>query len=235
MDCNEKKRCIYLVGGSKGGVGKSLASMALLDFLIEQRKAAPILIECDTSNPDVYKSYRNSVTSKLLDLDEVDGWIELVNLIASHPEQPFVIATPARNNAAIAQHGALLANSLEELNSRLVTFWLINRQRDSLELLKEYLEALPCSTLHVVRNTYFGHEPKFEIYNDSKLRQEVEARGGKSLSFPDLADRVSEDLYCARRTIAAIADRTSGVPLGNRAEILSWRRKTDAMFEPCVA
>ena len=41
-----------------------------------------------------------------------------------------------------------------------------------------------------VRNGYFGDEKKFELYNASKVRETVEGRGGKSITLPDLADRV---------------------------------------------
>ena len=46
------------VGGSKGGTGKSLFSMALTDYL---RKTFPgdqiMLVETDSSNPDVGRLY----------------------------------------------------------------------------------------------------------------------------------------------------------------------------------
>ena len=48
---------IYWVGGGRGGVGKSVVSMALLDYLLG--KGVPTLfVESDTSHPDVYKAYR---------------------------------------------------------------------------------------------------------------------------------------------------------------------------------
>jgi len=40
---------IYLVGGSKGGVGKSMVTMALIDYL-ECSGESVVLIETDTSN-----------------------------------------------------------------------------------------------------------------------------------------------------------------------------------------
>ena len=46
--------------------------------------------------------------------------------------------------------------------------------------------------MHVVRNAYFGEERKFELYQGSKIREEVESRGGKSITLPDLADRVAD-------------------------------------------
>ena len=51
---------IYWVGGSKGGVGKSMMTVATLDHLLEGG-AKVLLVECDTSNPDVWKAYREQI------------------------------------------------------------------------------------------------------------------------------------------------------------------------------
>ena len=53
---------IYLIGGSKGGVGKTLVTMAVVDYL-EAQQAAVLLIESDTSNPDVWKAYQTLLTN----------------------------------------------------------------------------------------------------------------------------------------------------------------------------
>jgi len=212
---------IVLIGGSKGGVGKSMVSMAVLDYLQDQGERV-LLIESDTSNPDVWKNYGDCVATELLNLDESDGWIQLVNLCDSKPDSIVVINTAARNNQGVIAYGATLNNTLAELKRDLVTLWVINRQRDSLELLKDYLDAMPNSIVHVLRNGYFGEEKKFELYNGSKIRTAIELRGGLSLNFPDLADRVSDDLYSKRLSIAKALKE---LPIGNRAELTRW--KTD--------
>ena len=168
---------IYWVGGSKGGVGKSMMTVAMLDHLLERGSKA-VLVECDTSNPDVWKAYRDQVETELINLDEADGWIHLVNTCDRHPDAVVVINTAARNNLAVKQYGRTLDNSLEELGRPLVALWVINRQRDSLELLREFIDAIPNAAVHVVRNGYFGDEKKFELYNGSKIKEEVEGRGG---------------------------------------------------------
>jgi hypothetical protein len=221
---------IFLIGGSKGGVGKSMVSMALIDFLQEQGENI-LLIESDTSNPDVWKNYGECVETHLLDLDEADGWIQLVNLCDSKPESVVVINTAARNNQGVSAYGATLNSTLAELKRDLVTLWVINRQRDSLELLKEYMDAIPDSMLHVVRNGYFGEEKKFELYNGSKIRTAVEARGGLSLNFPDLADRVSDDLYSKRLSIAKALKE---LPIGNRAELTRWKTEVKKTLEAVI-
>lgn len=221
---------IYLIGGSKGGVGKSMVSMAMLDYLQEQGESV-LLIESDTSNSDVWKTYKDSVEAELVDLDDADGWIQLVNLCDSKPDSIVVINTAARNNQGVSAYGNTLNNTLTELKRDLVTLWVINRQRDSLELLKEYMDAIPDSLVHVLRNGYFGDEKKFQLYNDSKTRSAVESRGGQSLNFPDLADRVSDDLYSKRLSIAKALKE---LPLGNRAELSRWKGEVKKTLEAVI-
>lgn len=210
---------IFVVGGSKGGVGKSTVCVGLIDSL-QERNEEILLIEADTSNPDVWKMYKDEIKTELIDLDDANGWIDLVNVCDQHPGSVVVVNTAARNNKGVTAYGETLNNTLTELKRQLVTLWVINRQRDSLELLKEYMEGLPDSTIHVMRNGYFGEERKFELYNGSKIRKAVEDAGGKSLTFPDLADRVSDDLYSKRLSITTAMKE---LPIGNRAELTRWR------------
>lgn len=218
---------IYLVGGSKGGVGKSLVTMALVDYL-QGRGESVLLIESDTSNPDVWKAYNESTPSELVNLDEADGWIHLVNLCDSKPDSVVVINTAARNSKGVSAYGETLNGTLAELMRKLVTLWVINRQRDSLELLKGYMDAIPNAAIHVVRNGHFGEEKKFELYNGSKLRTAVEERGGQSVTFPDMADRVSDDIYSKRMSIAKALKE---LPIGNRAELTRWRNEVKKVLE----
>ena len=51
---------IYWVGGSKGGVGKSMMTIATVDYLLERGKKV-LLVECDTSNPDVGNAYQDEL------------------------------------------------------------------------------------------------------------------------------------------------------------------------------
>jgi hypothetical protein len=222
---------IYWVGGSKGGVGKSMVTVATLEHLRESG-AKVLLVECDTSNPDVWKAYSEEIETVLINLDEADGWIHLVNTCDGHRESVVVVNTAARNNLAVRQFGQTLDSSLGELGRKLVALWVINRQRDGLELLKEFVESVPSAEVHVVRNGYFGAEAKFELYNGSKLREQVESRGGKSVTLPDLADRVADDIYTKRLSLARAAKT---LPIGNRAELTRWRNEVRRVLSEVVA
>ncbi|QCY09398.1 P-loop NTPase [Pseudomonas sp. MPC6] len=221
-----KKGDIYVVGGGKGGVGKSFTTIALVDSL-EQAGVKVLVIESDTSNPDVWKMYKDQIETRLIDLDDANGWIDLVNACDEFKDHVVVINTAARNNKGVVAYGETLNSTLAELGRELTTLWVINRQRDSLELLKEYRDALPGTKVHVIRNGYFGDEQKFELYNFSKTRESIESEGGKSLLLPDLADRVSDDLYSKRLSISRAMTE---LPIGNRAELSRWRRDAARMI-----
>jgi len=138
-----------------------------------------------------------------------------------------VVNTPAQSNVAVSKHVAIMLNSLRELARPLITLWVINRQRDSLELLNDYMAHVTGGMIHVVCNGYFGEEKKFELYNNSTIHEAITTLGGKSLYLPDLADRVTDDLYSKRTTLAEAAQLFK---LGDRVELQRWRASVAAMF-----
>lgn len=220
---------IFYVGGSKGGVGKSQCCFALIDYLLESGKKV-LLLETDTANPDTYKAHHahehEGLVCGIANLDISDGWIEMVNLADRFPGHCLVINSAARSNAGMAKYGMTLRETLGELNRKLVTFWLINRQRDSIELLWGFLNAFPDALVHVCRNLYFGTPEKFELYNGSKARQHIEKRG-RTLDFPDLGSRVADRLYCERLPVSMAL---SQLPIGDRAELRRWKNACAEMF-----
>jgi MinD-like ATPase involved in chromosome partitioning or flagellar assembly len=224
-------KAIFLVGGGKGGVGKSLMSMALLDFL-QSGGQEPFLVETDTSVPDVFKTYQEETAGELVNLDEREGWIELVNLVESRADSTIVINTGARNQTGVSNFGRTLSKALGELGRKLVVLWMIDRKRESLELLSDFMAAIPEAEVHVVRNLYLGSEKKFELYNGSKMKAAIEGKGSKSISLPELADRVTDAMNKGRMTIEKA---TGELSLGDRMELERWREECAAMLSQVVS
>jgi hypothetical protein len=216
---------IYMVGGSKGGVGKSFVTLALVDHL-RRTDVNVVLVETDTSNPDVMKAVHDEIECGSCDLDDVSGWIDFVNFCDLHRDATVVVNTAARSQTGVAQYGGTLAGTLDDLARRLIVLWVINRQRDSLELLLKFGATFPNAVTHVVRNGYFGSPEKFILYRDSQLRKAVEVQG-QSLDFPDLADRVADELRSRRLSVGKAAET---MHIGERAELLRWRALCGAMF-----
>jgi hypothetical protein len=85
--------------------------------------------------------------------------------------------------------------------------------------------------MHVVRNMYLGTEKKFELYNGSRMRAAVEKSGGRSLNFPEVADRVTDAMNKGRLTIAKAMNELS---LGDRMELERWRDECKTMLSEVI-
>lgn len=173
------KHNIIIIGGSKGGVGKSMVTISLVDYYMRKEKNF-ILVETDTSNPDVYRNYIKLLEGRVfaLELDDKDGWIHLQNIAQGEEgrDGDVIINTAARNNLAIDNHGHILNDNIEKMDRNLITLWPINRQRDSISLLHDYMKTMTKSEIYVLRNLYFGDSNKFSFYNDSNLKQTIDHR-----------------------------------------------------------
>jgi hypothetical protein len=213
---------VFFVTGSKGGVGKSVGSIALLDYF-EMRSRKVSLVETDTANPDVGKAYQKDVKSfSLVNLDENEGWLDLLDIVDASKDDEVVVNTAARNNEGVNLYGSMFDEKLNEFGWPFISLFLINQQRDSCEMLTDYMNVVTHGRIHVVRNQFFGIAPSlFELYDNSPLRKSIEAKRGLSLYLPQLATRITNLVQSSRLTLERAWQTAT---LGSRAEIERWRR-----------
>ena len=176
-------------------------------FLTEAREKV-FLIDADTSNPGrVQILWPRRCQCELVNLDDADGWIRFVNICDENKDAIVVVNTAARNNQGVSAYGATLSKSLEDWDRDLVILWVINRAARQSRTAQGLYRGDPASTVHVVKNGYFGADAKFELFNNSQIKKAIEAHGGRSVLFPDMADRVSDDLYSNRLSIREGGER----------------------------
>jgi hypothetical protein len=228
------KDTIYYVGGGKGGVGKSMISLTLIQYLIDKYGESKTinLIETDESNPDVGRVYRGKipVTNAILDENE-KGWILMSELIETSTNTLFVINSAARSIMGIRKHGRNFTSVLEsgKVPYSLVTLWPMNRQKDSVNLLEDFLEYVTFGSVYPVRNCYFGEPGDFTLYAKCLPESQIlKSRISKTLNFPALADIIADDFYTGGKTIPETVD-SLGAFAGQ--SFLSWRNQVYAMFK----
>lgn len=216
-----EKNSVFYVGGSKGGVGKSLFTFILANYFLEQEENI-LLVDSDTDNPDVFKAHKqlelSNLTCVMNRLDNQNDWMDFSNLLEKNPEKLVVVNGAARAKESIQQNGPMFWEMLQMLKREMQVFWLINIHRDSVELLHSFQQSMPDVTLHVCRNLYFGEADKFEIYNTSKARENVEKKG-ITLDFPTLSPRVATPLYSRRLPIKLAS---SQMTISERVELIRW-------------
>jgi hypothetical protein len=231
------KNTIYYVGGSKGGVGKSLISTVLVQFLIDKYggSKAICLIESDESNPVVGRMYSGKIPVTPLVLDERDtGWITLYDIIEGSEDTLFVINSAARSNRGIEANGKNFSDALEDraVPCDLVTFWPINRQLDCVTLLLDYMKVIRHGPVFVIRNNYWGEPKDFLIYDSMMEKpQNIELAGSRVkgvLDFPALNDLITLAFYSYGKTLP----EASGMLNAFKRQIFaSWKNKAYEMFE----
>ncbi len=211
---------VYYIGGGKGGTGKSLMSMCLLDYLQHEEKIPANLIETDNSNPDVMRAYAKEVSSIAIDLETGDGWAELITYCEAE-KNTIVINSRAGNRTAMNKYSENLVEAFTGIKRPLVTIWVINDERDSVELLAEFIDFVTIGVIHVVKNEMFGTEQTYKFYDDTNIAKLITERGGKVILLPELAKRVNHEL---RINDWSIARAKAEMPIGNRVELNRWRR-----------
>ena len=225
---------VFYVGGSKGGVGKSMISLTLIQFLIDKYSDTKNihLIETDESNPDVGRVYTGKIPVDTARLDEEEnGWLKMADIIERSCNTLFVVNSAARSNLGIAKHGANLSAILADgtIPYDLVTFFPINRQKDSVLLLCDYLKAITFGNVYAVRNTYFGGPDQFTLFKKFLDSEPIlEQRLSDVLDFPELSDIISDEFYTGGKTIPETIPNLGAFA---RQSFKSWREKVYKMFE----
>jgi hypothetical protein len=231
------KNTIYYVGGSKGGIGKSLISTVLVQFLIDKygRDKKIHLIETDESNPDVGRMYNGKIPVTPIVLDEREaGWITLYDILDESEDTLFVINSAARSNHGIEANGGNFSDALEDQSVPydLVTFWPVNRQLDCVNLLMDYLRVIRYGPVFVIRNNYWGEPKDFLIYDSmTKKPQNVDltqSRISGTLDFPALNDLITLAFYSYGKTLPEAAGMLN---VFRRQIFTSWKNRAYEMFE----
>ncbi|MCL2009131.1 MAG: hypothetical protein FWG71_01120 [Synergistaceae bacterium] len=231
------KDTIYYIGGSKGGVGKSIITTVLIQFLIDRygEKKTIHLVETDESNPDVGRIYNGKIPVTPLVLDEREtGWITLFELLEKNENTIFVVNSAARSSRGIEVNGENFSLALQDQSVPydLVTFWPINRQLDCVNLLMDYLRVIRYGPVFTIRNTYWGEPKDFLIYNamvsKAKNKELAQSRINGVLDFPSLNDLITLQFYSYGKTIPEVAEMLNAFM---RQIFLTWRNRAYEMFE----
>ena len=209
---------IISISGDKGGTGKSVVSSAVVDTALQAGKTV-LLIEADTSNPDLAKAYGEIVETVAICLDNREGFIQLASLIHKTAAEVVVINNPARSGWVT--YGNLISDNLAEMEAEMFVLWVANRQVDSVELLADFHTAFPSIPTFFVLNTYYGSPEKFEIWAGSKIRTKIHDAHGGALVFPDCADRVMGEIRNRRLRW----DQVSDLDFGEKIEAERVRRE----------
>jgi hypothetical protein len=219
---------VHFFHGDKGGSGKSFAAMAFVDWLVERRKSAPLVVDADMRNPDAHRMFEAATRTALVNLREHDGWIELASLLDEAAESEIVVSLPGNIGDVLDTELPPFIEATKPLGVTIVLWWVINRTPDSVNLLRPARAVFGDGRSVVVRNLFFGDEPRFRRWNESKTRTEFLNAGGLEIDLPDLHERLADQT--AMGLPAVRFSQLEGMRFGDRAEMRRWLDVVDRGF-----
>jgi hypothetical protein len=207
-------RRLLVVGGVKGGPGKSTVAVSLIDYLISLGYKI-VLIEGDRGTPDVGPAFTNNPAVKMIRLDcsKLEGVRELVKIMG-HCPRVIVLNTGSGYDRTFQDFGSVLARAMSMYGYLMTCFFAMNSQSNSVEQLVKFHEAIPNATLHAVLNLKESQTQDiadFHEWADSPAREGIERQGRtlimpygplalmnrmskEGLSFSTLAEDINRDL-----------------------------------------
>lgn len=217
---------IYVTGG-KGGVGKSLVSLSITDYLSATKRSV-LLIDADPTNSDSSACYKPGKDAQVRIMrarirsedvsGQIDssGLIETLNVAETDAADVIVVDSPAGDTALIEEAGTIISQACKQAHLKsIIVFVIDSNDRTAQNALNAIWSSIQDADLILlVKNNRKGCD--FEFFEQSKIYATLRSADNvKTINFPKIASRLETHLKIDRMTWAEIATVT---PIGNRIE-----------------
>lgn len=225
---------IHLIGGEKGGVGKSLVARILAQYLID--KQLPFLgFDTDRSHGALMRFYSGFASPVLVDRYEaLDAIFEAA---AAQPDRRILVDLAAQTHEPLAkwieESGVL--ELAEEAGLAFYYWHVMDTGKDSVDLLTKLLDRFG-NQLHyvLVLNQLRGDD--FSILQESGAKERALALGARLVSIKRLHDGAIQKIDASSSSFWAAknsADKaSSGLGMMDRQRVKMWLRAAYQEIDP---
>ena len=217
---------IHLIGGEKGGVGKSVVARVVAQYLIDHE--IPFLgFDTDRSHGSLLRFYADYASPVIVDqFESLDAIVEAAN---ENPEKRILVDLAAQTHAPLArwmdESGVLEMAS--ELGITLNYWHVMDSGRDSVDLLTKLFDRFGSRLNYVlVLNQLRGEN--FDIFEQSGERARALELKARILSLRKLHDTVLTKIDAGSTSFWAAKNRAesgaNGLGLLERQRVKIWLR-----------
>jgi hypothetical protein len=215
---------IHLIGGEKGGVGKSMVSRLVAQYFIDH--SIPFLgFDSDRSHGALLRFYAGYASPVLV--DRYESLDAIVEAATEQPERRILVDLAAQTQQSLTtwmDESQLLALA-PELGLQIRYWHVMDNGKDSVDLLKQLLDRYEQRLSYVlVQNQLRGDD--FPILRQSGQLERAQGWGADLISIKRLQDATVTkiDANSSSFWAAAQSDDKSGTRLGmlERQRLRSW-------------
>jgi hypothetical protein len=214
---------IHLIGGEKGGVGKSMVARLLAQYFID-RSIAFTGFDADRSHGALLRFYSGYASPVLV--DQYESLDAIVEAASSQPERRILVDLAAQTGEPLTRwmdESQLLAVA-PELNLNIRYWHVMDSGRDSVELLRQLFERYQSRLNYVVVQNHLRGS-HFRIFDDSGLAARARDYNAPLISIPRLhestmikIDAASSSFWAASRA----EDQATGLGVLERQRLSTW-------------
>ncbi len=229
-------RSLNLIGGEKGGVGKSLTARILAQYFID--KGRPFTgFDTDRSHTSFARFYADYASPVVVDTYEgLDRIAEaFAEASADEPQRSAIVDLAAQTAAPLARwvHDSNLLALLAEMGVT-VNFWhLADTGKDSVDLLDRLTETYGAGPNYfVVKN--LGRGTDFSQLDESPALRKALALGAKVIALPELHEASMRKIDRHNASFwAAVNTRSGPDVLGmlERQRVKTWLKTAYATLD----
>jgi hypothetical protein len=217
-----------MVGGEKGGVGKSLVARVLAQYFID--KAIPFMgFDTDRSHGSLLRFYQEFASPVLV--DNYESLDVIVEAAAENPGLRILVDLAAQTHDPLVkwmdESGVL--DTVQDLGLTLAYWHVMDSGKDSVDLLKKVLDRFGSRLQYVlVLNQVRGET--FDIFDKSPEKVRALELGAKTITLRKLHEPVMTKIDAISSSFWAAQNRTVTEPTGlgllERQRVKVWIRNT---------
>jgi hypothetical protein len=198
---NQAHSKIHLIGGEKGGVGKSMMARLLAQYLIDQNMPM-VGFDTDRSHGTLMRYYAGYASPVLV--DRFEALDKIVESAVEQPGRRVLVDLAAQTHAPLVkwmdESGVL---DLSDLNGLQLVYWhVMDAGRDSVDLLTKLLDQFGHRLNYVlVRNQLRGDD--FSQLEKSGAQARAVSFGAKVITLRHLHDAVAQKIDAANASFWA--------------------------------
>lgn len=211
---------IHLIGGEKGGVGKSVVARVLAQYMID-KKTPFVGFDTDKSHSSLIRFYSDFASPMLI--DSYESLDTMVELAAENPGERILVDLAAQTHERLVkwmdESGVLEALSDHGLS---LTYWhVMDSGKDSVALLKSLLDRFGSRLNYViVLNQLRGDN--FDLFEKSVEKAQADGLHAKVISLKRLNQDAIAKIDAENSSFWAAQQKTS--PNGKGLGILQRQR-----------
>ena len=223
---------IHLIGGEKGGVGKSLVARIAAQYLLD-RNLPFVGFDTDRSHGALLRFYPEHATPVLV--DRAESLDAIVERAVDVPGRRVLVDLAAQTHDPLVRwmDDAGVVNLVDELGIALHYWHVMDSGKDSVDLLKKLLDRFGTGLRYVlVRNQVRGND--FSALEQSGEQARAESLGARVVSIKKLHDGVIQKIDGGSSTFADAkgSDREAGgLGLMDRQRLKMWLRDAYREFD----